>query len=122
MSMTIDLSSYAVRVNGSIDERATVAKFTSDLATFAAREAEENGTISEAVHALFDKYPGARLSTDYIKGEVLRGLNVQPENFKALSTKIVGFLKAQCSGDDSVFVTGVGRGGGVARRADLPAK
>ena len=129
--MNINFASYVVRfTDGSIDQDGTIEKFASDLIRYEAERETEMATIGSAVHALFDQFLGARLNTPYVTGEVLRRLNVQPENYKVLHDKVVDFIRSNSQGktaDDgtvenpsSVFVIGKGKGGGIARRCDLP--
>lgn len=131
--MNISISNYAVRsVDGGIDHEATLAKFAGDLLAFEVEQEEEASTIGAAVHALFDQFRGARLNMPYLTGEVLRRLNATPDNYKTLTEKVQGFVRSQSQGESfddgtveypqSVFVIGKGKGGGVARRADIPAK
>ena len=129
----INLAVYCVRFeNGEIDHEATLEKFSSDLIKFQAERELENATIGNAVHSLFDQYRGARLNTPFVVGEVLRKLNVQPENYKTLTDKVQGFIHSQSQGKtaedgsvenpNSVFVIGRGKGGGIARRSDMVKK
>jgi hypothetical protein len=124
--MNINLATYSVfGSNGAIDHAATLEKFTADLARFVTAQEAEFATISGEVHALFDRFPGARLNTDYIVNETLRALNVQKDNYTALQSKVKEYLKSNSQGKegeriDSVFVTGRGKGGGVRRRRDIP--
>lgn len=131
--MNIVIASYAVRSsNGSIDHDSTLAKFAGDLLAFEAMQEAESANIGAAVHALFDKFKGARLNMPFVTGEVLRALNATPDNYKALTEKVQGFVRRESQGEvfddgtverpNSTFVIGKGKGGGVARRADLPRK
>jgi len=128
--MNINIALYAVRsAQGSIDHECTLAKFAGDLARFAAERETEMADIGKAVHALFDQYRGARLNTPFVVGETLRRLEAKPENYKALSDKVTELIRSQAQGatqDDgsvenpnSVFLIGKGKGGGIARRADM---
>ena len=128
--MEINIALFAVRgSNGSIDHEATLARFAEDLIRFEEEQDQENRVIAGAVHALFDRFKGARLNTPFVVGEVLRGLNVRPENFKTLTEKVQGFIRGQSQGETlpdgshenptSVFVISRGKGGGIARRADM---
>lgn len=115
---TITLNTYVVRAsNGSIDHEATIAKFEGDLNTFAAAREKEDSLIAEALHGIFDSHKGKRIPMPFLTSEVLRVLNVQPENFKSLSEKVQEYVRA-C--DD--FSIGKGKGGGVGRACDLPVK
>jgi hypothetical protein len=118
MSNTIVLNTYVVRFsNGSIDHSATLAKFEGDLFSFAQEREKEESVIAEALHGIFDSHKGKRIPMPFLTSEVLRVLNVQPENFKSLTEKVQEYVRA-C--DD--FSIGKGKGGGVGRACDLPAK
>ena len=115
---TISLGGYAVLgADGSIDHDATVAKFAGDLIRFEADREVEQSVIADAVNALFDTHLGKRLNTPYVVGEVLKSLNVQPENFSTLTDKVTDFLRT-CP----AFSVAKGKGGGCGRVADLPVK
>lgn len=115
--MDIKVATYVVRdAAGNIDHNATLAKFASDLRMFQANQDLERETLGRVVHGIFDRYPGRRLTTDYIVSEALRALNAQPENFKALTLKVKAYLKG------SEFDTVKGPGNGVGRIGDLPVK
>lgn len=129
--MEINLGMFAVRfVDGSIDHEGTISKFANELSEFAANQEAENATISQAIHAMFDQYKGARLNMPYLTGEVLRRLEAKPDTYKVLTDKVQGFIRSQSQGktlDDgsvenpqSVFVISKGKGGGVSRRVDQP--
>lgn len=122
----ININNYVVRsVHGGIDHEATLAKFAGDLLAFEVEQEAEQSTIGTAVHALFDQFKGARLNLPFLTGEVLRRLNATPDNYRSLTEKVQGFVRSRSqeeTGETSVFVIGKGKGGGVARRADLPAK
>ena len=118
--MDIVFASYVVRfTDGSIDHDSTLEKFSSDLLRFEEIQDKENATIGNAVHSLFDQFQGAKLNTPFVVGEVLRRLNVQPENYKALTDKVQNFIKSNSQGDNATFVVSKGKGGGIGRRSDL---
>ena len=128
--MEINIVTFAVRnSDGSIDHEASLQEFSDLIIKFGEEQDQENKVIAGAVHALFDRFKGARLNTPFVVGEVLRGLNVRPENFKTLTEKVQGFIRGQSQGETlpdgshenpaSVFVISRGKGGGIARRADM---
>lgn len=113
--MQISLSSYVVLfADGSINHEATVAKFAGDLSRFEAERELEANTIGTVIHALFDKHLGKKIPTPFVVSEALKALNAQPENYKVLSDKVAEFIKVSPE-----FVTTRGKGGGVARIADM---
>ena len=116
--MNIVLSGYVVRFSdGSIDHEATVAKFSNDLIDFENRQNSENGTIGAVLHGIFDKHLGKRIPMPYVVTEALKALNVQPDNFQALTEKVENFAR-----NSPEFSIAKGRGGGVGRVKDLPSK
>ena len=118
MSNNIVLNTYVVRSsNGSIDHEATIAKFENDLNAFSVEREKEESVIADALHVIFDSHKGKRIPMPFLTSEVLRVLNVQPENFKSLTEKVQEYVRA-C--DD--FSIGKGKGGGVGRACDLPVK
>lgn len=115
---SININSYVVRASdNSIDHDATLAKFAGDLLRFEAEREMEQGVIAEAVHALFDRWLGKRLTTPFVTGEALKVLNAQPENYKVLTQKVQEFLRTSPE-----FHSGKGKGGGIARLRDLTAE
>lgn len=131
--MNINLSSYVVRTaDGSVDLESTLFKFEEDLQRFIAEKDVENAAIAAQIHAIFDTYKGARLNMPYLTGEALRRMNASPANWKVLSDKITSFVQDNAQGKtgedgsverpNSTFIISRGKGGGVARRADLPVK
>jgi hypothetical protein len=59
----------------------------------------------------------------YVVGQTLRGLNVQPENYKTLESLVASFIRENAGDRDSgkAFNIGKGKGGGVLRWIDQPA-
>lgn len=112
--MNINISNYIVRsANGSIDHEASLAKFAGDLLKWEADREVEREVIAGAVHALFDRHLGKRLTTPYVVSEALKSLNAQPENYKTLTEKVAEFLRTSPE-----FDTTKGKGGGCARSRD----
>lgn len=128
--MQINLHSYVVRgSDGSVDAEATIGKFGTDLARYIAERETEQETIANAVHAVFDHYKGASLNMPALVSMTLTKLNAQPESFKALSDRVLSFVRENAQGEtkdgvserpNSLFVIGKGKGGGVKRRSDIP--
>lgn len=114
----MNITSFIVRAaDGSIDHEASVSQFAGALLKYEAERETEMATVAGAVNALFDQYKGARLNTPFLVGEALRRLNAQPENYKTLSERVTEFVRTSPQ-----FTIGKGKGGGVARIADLPTK
>ena len=122
---TITLNTYLVRASdGSIDHDATLAKFRGDLLKYSVERDLESETVGAAVNAVFDQFPGARLNMLAVTSYALTHLNVQPENFKSLSDRVVGYIRDHAGNRESgaLFHIGKGKGGGCWRWADVPEK
>jgi hypothetical protein len=121
----IVLSTYCERTeDGSVDVEGTLAKFGVDLLNFVAERDTEDAVIGEAVNALFDKHPGARLVVPYVVSQTLVALNVQPQNSTALTKRVMDFLHANNGERDSgqPYGIGKGKGSGVCRWSTTPEK
>lgn len=120
---TINLQSYVVRnPDGSIDLDGTERKFSGDLLRFQTERELEAESVGEAVGAVFDKYPGAKLNMPAVTSMALQNLNVQPENFKTLTEKVQSYIRDRAGerNTGAIFHIGKGKGGGVCRWADQP--
>ena len=131
--MNINLNKYAViGSNGSIDMQATINKFSADLDTYDQKHGAQMESIGNAVNAVFDQYKGARLNTAFIQGEVVRRMNIEPQNYKSVCDKVQEYLhlhsqgKARQDGSverpNSLYLINKGKGGGVGRRSDMKSK
>lgn len=116
--MNIVLSSYVVRnLDGSINHEETLTRFATDILKYEAEREAEHATIGAAVHALFDAHKGKRLATPFVVSEALKSLDAQPETYKVLTEKVTDYLRTNPD-----FSISKGKGGGVGRVVDLPAK
>jgi hypothetical protein len=116
--------------DGSIDQDASLDACSDAIVKYCAERETEEATIADAVNALFDEHKGARLNMPFVQSATLRTLNVQPANYKVLSEKVAQYVRDHSQGEkaedgsvarpDSLFLIGKGKGGGVARRCDLP--
>lgn len=120
--------------DGKVDVQSTLAEAeTTILAYTATRETEEE-TIKSVLDQVFESRPGVKMNMPYVINQALAlmGIAEQPTNYKVLSTRVHDYISANSQGKtdketklverpDSYFVIGKGKGGGVARRADLDA-
>ena len=121
---TAILASYVLRgEDGELDIEGTVDQFRSDLLNYQVERETEAATIGAAVNAVFDEHPGARINMPALQNLALQKLNVQPENFKALQTRVTEYVRENASGERSdgrLFKIGKGVRGGVLRWAQEP--
>jgi len=119
---TISLSTYAVRTNGQIDSEATLRKFEADLATYIVEQSADLEAVSDAVSAVFDSHKGTRINMPFLVSQALPLLNVTPATHKSLTERVQGYVRANADGKGAdLFSIEKGKGGGVARKADMPA-
>lgn len=126
-TLSIGLIRFA---DGSVDQDATMCACEAAIVKYVAERETEEVTIAAAVDALFDKHLGVRVNMPYVCNEACRTLNAQPENFKLLSERVAQYVRDHSQGEkaedgsvanpDSLFLINKGKGGGVARRCDLP--
>ena len=119
-----NLTNYVVYSdNGNVDEVATMDKFSTDLAGYISEQECEDNSIGTAVHAVFDRYRGARINTPALVSYSLQELKADYKSFKTLNVRVMNYIRRH-TGDRNTAVFGVGKGknGGVCRWADTPAK
>jgi hypothetical protein len=94
MSKILFTASDLVRFsNGSIDTDSTMAAFEGALSKHVANVELETTAIADAVMAVFDRYPGARVNMPFLISQALQGLNVQPENSKSLTDRVHAYVQ-----------------------------
>lgn len=118
--------------DGKVDKAATLASCDSAIDKYVAQRETEQATIAECVGAIFDQYKGATLNMPFVQNEACRRLNASPANFKVLQDLAADYVRENSQGakkedgtverPDSLFLITKGKGGGVTRRADAPAK
>lgn len=118
----INVAEYVVRNGSSIDVEASVAKFRSALDVHVAERETELSVIAEAVHAVFDKNRGDAIAMPTLTGLTLQNMNAQPSNFGTLTERVQDYIRSSSKGDKPTFVITKGKGGGVRRASDIPAK
>jgi hypothetical protein len=120
----IVLSTYVVRDDNGIDVEATVRKFHSDVAALVSSEEGDVGAISNAVAAVFDRYPGASLKTDSVIHAALVEMHVGVETDAEMTVKTRKYLQANSGKreDGQLFRCGKGVGGGLCRWSEYVEK
>jgi hypothetical protein len=120
--------------DGTVDVQATLAAAETDILAYKAARETEDETIRQALDSVFDSRPGVKMNMPFVIGQALNhmGIAEQPTNYKTLYERVHAHIVANSQGKtdkdtklvanpDSYFVVGKGKGGGVARRADLNA-
>lgn len=108
--------------DGSVDTDASVAAAKTLIMKFKAERETENSTIAAAVDAVFTERKGAKFNKPFLVGEVLRKLNVQPENHKSLTDRVNQYVSDN-AGDRASgkpYSIGKGKGASMIRWADQP--
>jgi translation initiation factor 2B subunit (eIF-2B alpha/beta/delta family) len=118
---SFDFAEFVVVLNGSVDVEATVEKFQEQLEAYVTANVNVDDKIYTAVNRLFDRHPKT-LSMSFVINAILSALDMNPENCKKLTKKAQEFIRMNSSKDRdaAMLKVVVGRGGGVARWADVP--
>ena len=132
------LNGFVVRhTDGSLDYDNTMRKFSERVIEYDAAVSMETATIGAAVHAVFDSHPIV-LGMDYIADSALTMLNPTPDNHLILKDRVKDYIRAnsdrsEIKNSDGTIIPAEtpgtrlfsvirGKGGGVKRHADHPAK
>ena len=122
--MSKTLSFTLVLSAGSIDRSESLKSASDALDAHIAEHETQQETISEAVSAVFGRFPGANLTMPTIEGMVARELNALPSNYKVLTKRALDYVRANAGARDTGALFGIqkGKNGGVCRWADVPEK
>lgn len=108
-------------LNTSIDQDATVMKFAEELSLYVDSQEKLLGEIHEAVHAVFDQYPGAGINMPALVGKSVQILRPSIKDHVLVCEAVRKYVQLN-SKDDGAFVITKGRGDnrGVRRICDIP--
>jgi hypothetical protein len=117
-----------------VDVQATLAQAETDILAYKAARETEDDTIRQVLDGVFDSRPGVKMNMPFVIGQALNAMGIaeQPTNYKTLYERVHAHIVDNSQGKtdkgtklverpESYFVVGKGKGGGVARRADLNA-
>jgi hypothetical protein len=117
---TLVLNTFVVRDEaGELDVDGTMEKFQGVLLQYQAERETELATIGAAVNAVFDNFRGTAINMPALTTLTLQRLNCQPETCKALTARILDYVRSNAG---TVFQIAKGKGGGVSRISDAAAK
>jgi hypothetical protein len=129
-----DITISLVLTDGSVDVDASIAVAEDTIRSFAASQRADEETIKSSLDQVFDTRPGVKMNMPFVINQTLTlmGVSEQPTNYKTLYERVHGYIASNSQGKtdketklverpESYFVVGKGKGGGVARRADLNA-
>jgi hypothetical protein len=107
--------------DGSADVVASANSYAKALTEWKAKNEVPTDKIESAVEAVFDKYPGVRLSMPALVHESVSELRGEPTQHKALSARVQAYVTAQCGAKEKRNTGRLdiqkGVGGGVLRLA-----
>jgi hypothetical protein len=112
--------------DGSVDVAASANAYAKALTEWKAQNEIPTDRIEAAVEAVFDRFPGVRLSMPSLLHEAVTELKGSPAQHKALSARVQSYVTGQCGATKETRNTGrldiqKGVGGGVLRLA-LPGE
>lgn len=116
--------------DGSVDVAASAAAYAKALTSWKATNEVPTETIEAAVEAVFDRFPGQRLSMPALIHSALSELQAAPSQHKALTARVQSYVSGQCGLGDARNTGRLdiqkGVGGGVLRLAvpgaEIPAR
>jgi hypothetical protein len=111
MNTTITIN--VVETNGTIDQSAMEKDFMAQM------HALKTEQVAGAVACIFDGFRGKRINLPDLSMMVLMKLQLTPSEYASWRPVADSYVRAHCKGEESLFVMGKGREGGVARRSDL---
>ena len=121
--------SLVLNSDGSVNREESMAMASIALDDFISTQSVLTADVAAAVHAVFDKYPGAGLNVPFIVTNALMMLNVTPSNSQALTKAVHDYITSNSQGDkdeagnvanpNSLFIVGKGRGASTRRRSDV---
>ena len=120
-----NLNVQLVLVNGKVDQDASRDAFEAALSHFVAQHETETATLATAVDAVLANHPNKGIAMPILASLALNTINVQPENFSALSEQLMNYVRANASEkreDGKLFRIGKGKGGGCRRWTDIPVE
>jgi hypothetical protein len=120
--------------SGNVDVQSSLQNAESAILTYKAERETEEETIRTKLDEVFDTRPGVKMNMPFVINQALTlmGVSQAPASYKTLYDRVHDFIVVNSQGKtdketklverpDSYFVIGKGKGGGVARRADLDA-
>lgn len=116
--------------DGSADVAASANAYAKALSAWKAENEVPTETIEAAVDAVFDRFPGTRLSMPALLHEAVSELQGTPAQHKALTARVQSYVAGQCGTGDNRNTGRLdiqkGVGGGVLRLAlpgdEIPAR
>jgi hypothetical protein len=116
------LTTTLVITDGQVDSAATVAAFETALEELVVQRDLAAVGISEAVAEIFAAHKGVAIAMPTLASLTAQKLGAVPENFKAITGRVLDYVRANTKGDNSLLVSRKGRAGGVSLRADAPVQ
>lgn len=117
--MRFNLKDYVVKDDsGQIDVEATESKFANDLASFLSFGDEYSERAEKAVHAVFNKHPGQKLSVPALVTFATYDASI--EDHPSLVQAVKDYIAAN-QGEGGLFEVTRGPGGGI-KRINTPVK
>jgi hypothetical protein len=117
-TLTVDL----VITNGLVDQAASKAAFDTALAAYVVEHEVENSVIKDAVLSVLAEANGQNVKMSRLTSIAAVKMHAQNENFSSIERRIAAYVKANSVGDNSLFVSRKGPGGGVAVRTAAVAE
>ena len=102
--------------DGSINVRATVEKFESQVSQYAINHELEVSNVGAAVDEVFDAYSSARVNVPFVIGQALNKLGYTPATHLMLTSAIKTYIHehtGKTREEGKKFTVKLGKGGGM---------
>lgn len=114
--MSLNILDLVVRgADGAVDMDASCDKFRGALSAALASSESQTAEIATAVHAVFEEHKGLRMAVPTVVSLTLGKMSCSAETWAEKSKLVHGYVTS-----NAAFNVKKGKGGGVARIADLP--
>lgn len=109
------MDKFVVRdATGSVDVNASAAAYAVALTKWVAENEVPTDRIQAAVSAVFDRFPGQRLTMPALLSLAVVELGASPAEHKVMTDRVHAFVRASATGENATLVIAKGKGGGVS--------
>jgi hypothetical protein len=101
--------------SGAVDVVASAKAYADALTAWVAENELDPQTLTDAVNAVFDRFPGQKLPMPALVSLTVSDLGVQPAEHRMMTERVHTHIRSLAGEGGSLVIT-KGKGGGVARK------
>jgi len=106
--------------SGAVDVVASATKYAEALQAWVSQNEADPQRLTDAVNAVFDRYPGQTLPMPALVSQAVTALGATPTEYAAVTKRVHAHIQGMAGEGGSLTIT-KGKGGGVSRKAVEPA-